>query len=107
MGAATLATDSGRTVMGDREEFLDWVETRLTPAEIALHNGNAAPRRASWSRRDPVTIFGAWQDVNGQEELDDLFAALEASFSNCTSYSQELLAKLHGDSGGACSTPSG
>ncbi|MFD8236588.1 nuclear transport factor 2 family protein [Streptomyces sp. NPDC059696] len=78
--------------MTDREEFLGWVETALYEAERALHNGDAAPRRALWSRHEPVSVLGAWRNARGQEELDSLFAALERSFSDCTSYVFELLA---------------
>jgi ketosteroid isomerase-like protein len=81
----------GRKV-NDREDFLAWVKSRLRDAEIALHNGDAAPRLAIWSRQDPVTVLGAWRSATGQEELRDLFADLEASFSECTSYSYEIIA---------------
>jgi hypothetical protein len=37
-----------------------WVGSRLKDAEMALHNGDAAPRFAIWSRRAPVTVLGAW-----------------------------------------------
>lgn len=36
--------------MTDRDDFLAWVETALYEAEVALHNGDAGPRRAIWSR---------------------------------------------------------
>jgi hypothetical protein len=29
--------------MSDRDDFLTWVKTALYEAELALHNGNAAP----------------------------------------------------------------
>jgi ketosteroid isomerase-like protein len=78
--------------MSDRDDFLTWAKTRLKDAEIALHNGDAAPRRAIWSRNDPVTVLGAWKSSTGQKEVSDLFGQLEASFSNCTSYSHEIIA---------------
>ena len=78
--------------MSDREDFVTWVQTRLRDAEIALHNGDAAPRRAIWSRRDPVTVLGAWKNASGQRELEDLFSELEESFSNCTAFSFEMTA---------------
>ena len=77
--------------MDEREELITWVRTVLTPAETALHHGDAAPRRALWSRHDPVTVLGAWRNASGQAELDELFAHLAASFSSCTSYELELL----------------
>ncbi|MEW2611250.1 nuclear transport factor 2 family protein [Streptomyces sp. NPDC047880] len=78
--------------MTGRDEFLGWVSTALYEAELALHNGDAAPRRALWSRNEPVSVLGAWRNARGQEELDSLFATLEGSFSDCTSYVFELLA---------------
>lgn len=78
--------------MSDRDDFLAWTESRLRDAEIALHNGNAAPRLAIWSRNEPVTILGAWTSATGQVEIRDLFGQLEASFADCTSYSHEIIA---------------
>ena len=78
--------------MSEREDFLEWVKTRLRDAEEALHNGDAAPRLAIWSKNDPVTVFGAWRSANGPEEVMELFRHLEESFSDCTSYSLEIVA---------------
>lgn len=78
--------------MSDRDNFLAWVKTALYEAELALHNGNAAPRRALWSRNEPVSVLGAWRNANGRQELDKLFTALGKSFSDCTSYAFELQA---------------
>ncbi|MFF8844197.1 nuclear transport factor 2 family protein [Streptomyces sp. NPDC015127] len=78
--------------MTDRDDFLTWVRTALYEAERALHNGDAAPRRALWSRNEPVSVLGAWRNANGQQELDRLFTALGKSFSDCTSYAFDLQA---------------
>jgi hypothetical protein len=78
--------------MSERDDFLTWVNTSLYGAELALHNGDAGPRRARWSRREPVSVLGAWRNAYGQEELDELFTALGRSFSDCTAYSLELQA---------------
>lgn len=78
--------------MDDREEFVAWVKTALYEAELALHNGDPSPRRALWSRTEPVSVLGAWRNAHGQGELDELFTALGKSFSDCTSYAFELLA---------------
>lgn len=84
--------------MSEREEFITWVQSALRDAEIAVHNGDAGPRRAIWSRNDPVTVLGAWRNASGQQELDELFAHLAESFSDCTSYEFELLeAEVLGD----------
>jgi ketosteroid isomerase-like protein len=78
--------------MTDDDEFVTWVETALYDAEFALHNGDGDPRRALWSRNEPVSILGAWRNANGQQEVEELFTALENMFSNCTSYTFELSA---------------
>jgi hypothetical protein len=78
--------------MTDRDDFLAWVKSALYEAELAVHNGDAAPRRALWSRNEPVSILGAWRNAYGQHELDEAFTALERSFSDCTSYTFELQA---------------
>ena len=78
--------------MTDRDDFLSWVTTTLCDAELALHNGDAAPRRALWSRNEPVSVLGAWRAAHGQQELNALFAGLERRFSDCTSYALELQA---------------
>ena len=84
--------------MTEREEFVTWVQSVLIAAEIAIHNGDAGPRRAIWSQNDPVTVLGAWRNASGQQELDQLFAHLAESFSDCTSYEFELLeAEVRGD----------
>ena len=75
--------------MSDHDEFLGWVNTALYDAEVALHNGDSAPRRELWSRNEPVSVLGAWRNAHGQHELDELFASLARSFSECTSYAFE------------------
>jgi ketosteroid isomerase-like protein len=78
--------------MTDRDDFLAWVRTALYDAELALHNGDAGPRRALWSVNEPVSVLGAWRNAIGQQQIDELFAGLGRSFSDCTSYEFELQA---------------
>lgn len=78
--------------MAESNDFLAWVRTSLYEAELALHNGDAVPRRAIWSRKDPVSVLGAWRNAFGHQELDQLFTSLAKQFSSCTSYRFELLA---------------
>lgn len=85
-------------VVTEREEFITWVHSVLWDAEVAVHNGDAGPRRAIWSRKEPVTVLGAWKNASGQQELDELFDHLAGSFSDCTSFEFELLeAEVRGD----------
>src|SRR3954468_3343294 len=78
--------------MTDRDDFLSWLTTAVYEAELALHNGDPAPRRALWSRDEPVSVLGAWRNAIGQHEIDELFTYLGGSFSDCTSYAIEVLA---------------
>jgi ketosteroid isomerase-like protein len=78
--------------MTDREDFLAWVQSALRDAEVALHNGDPAPRRALWSRHEPVSVLGAWRSASGQREIDALFTGLGTTFAECTSFAFELLA---------------
>jgi len=78
--------------MTDRDEFIAWVKTKLYDAEVALHNGDAAPRRALWSLNEPVSVLGAWRNAYGQHEVDELFADLARSLSDCISFEFELQA---------------
>jgi ketosteroid isomerase-like protein len=75
-----------------RDDFLAWVKSTLYEAEVALHNGDAAPRRAIWSRNEPVSILGALRNAYGQHEVDEAFTFLERNFSDCTSFTFELQA---------------
>jgi ketosteroid isomerase-like protein len=73
-----------------RSDRSSWVESALHDAELALHNGDAAPRRALWSRNEPVSVLRAWRNAYGQQEIDELSTALGDSFSDCTSYAFDL-----------------
>jgi ketosteroid isomerase-like protein len=75
-----------------KEEFIAWTQSRLRDAETALHNGDAEPRLALWSSREPVSVLGAWRSAIGQEEVRDLFRALAETFSDCTSHVYEIIA---------------
>jgi ketosteroid isomerase-like protein len=88
----TLLADCFTWTMSERDDFLAWVNSALKDAEIAVHNGDATPRRAIWSRREPVTVFGAWKSAVGRAEIDELFSYLEQTFSGCTSYRYEVVA---------------
>jgi ketosteroid isomerase-like protein len=78
--------------MGEREDFVAWVNGDLYAAELALHNGDASGRRSLWSREEPVSVLGAWRNAIGQEQVAELLTALEHSFSDCTSYAMEVQA---------------
>jgi ketosteroid isomerase-like protein len=74
------------------DDFLAATMPRLNAAEMALHNGDAAPRFATWSHNDPVTVFGAAANAIGWAEIGPLFERLGLAFSNCTSFQNEVVA---------------
>lgn len=78
--------------MTHRDDFLSWVENELYEAEVAIHNGDAGPRRTIWSRNEPVSILGAAANSFGLQEVDEIFGILEERFSGCQSYKFELKA---------------
>jgi ketosteroid isomerase-like protein len=78
--------------MADVEEFLASVLPPLTAADTAIHSGDAGPRIALWSRKDPVTLFGALQIKTGWREIAPVFEWLASRFSNCESFEYEVLA---------------
>lgn len=78
--------------MSETEEFLASMLPRLKEADTALHNGDAAPRKALWSRTDPVTLFGAAMMTTGWPQIEATFDWLATRFSDCTSFAIEVVA---------------
>ena len=78
--------------MGEVDEFLSAVLPRQRQAEIALHNGDAGPRKRLWSHKDPVTVLGAAKTVSGWAEVEGLFDWLASNFSNCGSHELDVTA---------------
>src|SRR5690242_9640507 len=78
--------------MSETGDFLAATMPQLTEAEIAIHNGDAAPRIAMWSPNEPVTLFGAAVTRSGWADVRATFEWLGSSFSDCTSYRIEVIA---------------
>ena len=78
--------------MADVDDFLASVLPPLTAADTAIHNGDAGPRIALWSRKEPVTLFGALQIKTGWREIAPVFEWVASRFSNCESFEYEVLA---------------
>jgi ketosteroid isomerase-like protein len=74
------------------EDFLAATMPGYEKAEIAIHNGDAAPRIGMWSHDEPVTVFGAARSATGWDDVQRLFEGLASAFSNCTSYQNEIVA---------------
>ena len=69
--------------MTETERFLATMRPRITEAEIAIHNGDSDPRRAMWSRTEPLTLFGAAKSGREWGEIGPIFDALGKQFSTC------------------------
>jgi ketosteroid isomerase-like protein len=78
--------------MAEVDVFLASTMPRLTEADTALHNGDAGPRIAIWSRNDPVTLFGAAVTKSGWGQIGPTFDWLASRFSNCESFEYEVIA---------------
>ncbi|MFE6256620.1 YybH family protein [Agromyces sp. NPDC057865] len=77
--------------MSDRDDFLAWVDTALVDAERAMLDGDEGPRKAIWSRTEPVSVLGAWRNAVGRDQLVEAFEVLAVAFSDCTSYELDLI----------------
>jgi ketosteroid isomerase-like protein len=78
--------------MSDTDDFLAAMIPRQIDADTALHNGDAAPRMALWSRRDPVTLLGAAVNATGWEDISRTFEWLATMFSDCESFELDVIA---------------
>jgi ketosteroid isomerase-like protein len=73
--------------MDEVEEFRSTILARQTEAEEALVNGDPGPRMELWSRRDPVTLFGAiGMSESGWGELSKTFTWVASRFSEVTNF---------------------
>jgi ketosteroid isomerase-like protein len=79
--------------MDETQAFLDDMLPRQLAADRALHDGDPGPRKALWSRRDPVTLLGAaLACVTGAEAVHRAFDEVASWFSDCTAFDIEVLA---------------
>jgi ketosteroid isomerase-like protein len=85
--------------VSETEDFLGSVLPRLTEADTAFHNGDAAPRIVIWSHNDPVTLFGAALMGSGWTEIRPVFESLASRFSNGTYECEVIAAGASGDLG--------
>jgi len=76
----------------ETESFLAEMLPRQRAAEQAIHNGDAEPRLALWSRTDPVTVFGAKMSASGWTDLEQMFREVASWFSDSAEYEFEVMA---------------
>src|SRR5215472_1615350 len=90
----------GDTSMSQVDEFLSTVLPRQRDADLALHNGDALPRKELWSHEDPVTVLGAAKTVSGWPQVEALFDWLASNFTSCVSHELDVTAAgVSGDLG--------
>ena len=79
--------------MNEVDEFRRTVLARQAEAEAAFVRGDPGPRNDMWSRRDPLTLFGAMgMFESGWESLGETFSWVASRFSNVSDYRFEVLA---------------
>ena len=76
----------------ETETFLAEMLPVQRKAEQAIHNGDAAPRLALWSRTDPVTVFGAKLSGFTWPDVEQLFRRVAGWFSDSAEYEFEVIA---------------
>jgi ketosteroid isomerase-like protein len=86
-------------VMDEVEEFRSTILARQTEAEEALVKGDPGPRMELWSRRDPVTLFGAiGMSESGWDKLGRTFSWVASRFSNVSDFRFDVeLVDVRGD----------
>ena len=88
-----MATHAPHPTTSELDDFLTQTLPRQIAAEKAIHNGDLTPRLETWSRSDPVTLFGAWGPCNsGWDVIGPTFEWVASRFSNCTAYTFDLVA---------------
>jgi ketosteroid isomerase-like protein len=75
------------------QEFLEEIVPRQRAADHAIHAGDAEPRKALWSREDPVTVLGAFGvAASGWDECEEVFDWLATVFTGSESFELEIIA---------------
>ena len=82
----------------DKAEFLEALVARMKAADDALHSGDSGPRKALWSTKEPVTVFGAAMSASGPVETQATFDWVASRFTDFESGEWEILsADVSGD----------
>ncbi len=69
--------------MTDLEDFRSKFIPRQVEAEQAIVHGDVEPRLELWSRREPVSLFGAWGPCKyGWDEVSRIFHWVASRFSD-------------------------
>jgi ketosteroid isomerase-like protein len=87
------------SAMNEVEAFVKSILARHIEAEDAIVHGDPRPRMELWSRRDPVTLFGAiGMSESGWEELSQTFTWVASRFSKVSNFRVDIeLVEVSGD----------
>src|SRR5689334_1031839 len=67
--------------MSELDDFRGGILAEQAKAEAALVQGDLEPRLALWSRRDPVSVWGAWGPCKtGWDEVSRIFRWVASRF---------------------------
>lgn len=85
--------------MNEAEAFRRTMLVRHIGAEEAFVHGDPQPRMNLWSRREPVTLFGAiGMSESGWEELSETFTWVASRFSKVSGFRIDVeLVEVSGD----------
>ena len=85
--------------MSDLDDFRSTILARQTEAEEAIVHGDPGPRMELWSRRDPVTLFGAaGPSKSGWDEVSHIFRWIASRFSDVSDFRFDVeVADVSGD----------
>ncbi len=86
--------------MSDLDDFRATILSRQAEAEEAfVVQGDAGPRMELWSRRDPVTLYGALGiSEAGWDELSQIFPWVASRFSNVSDFRFDIeVVEVSGD----------
>jgi ketosteroid isomerase-like protein len=77
--------------MSELDDFRSDFLARQAEAEEAMVHGDAGPRMELWSRRDPLTLFGAaGMSESGWDALSRTFRRVASTFSDVSDFSFEV-----------------
>ena len=87
------------TTAPEVEEFRSTMLVRQTEALEAFINGDPQPWMALWSKRDPVTLYGAiGMSESGWEQLSRTLPWVSSRFSNPSDFRFDVeVVEIHGD----------
>ena len=85
-------------IVDGKAELIEALVTRMKAADDALHSGDAGPRKALWSAKEPVTVFGAAMSATGPAQTQATFDWVASRFTGFESGGWEILsADVSGD----------